>query len=54
MADWLNFPKTPKVAVVSCFEVGNLQVKIITLNSCNSSLEVIIYYSEYLKSLQAE
>lgn len=52
----LNFLQTPKVlvAAVSCFEVGNLQVKIITLNSCNGSLEVIIYYSEYLKSLQAE
>lgn len=42
MASLLNFPKTPKVATVSCFEIDNLQVKIITPNSDNSSLEVII------------
>lgn len=49
-----NFPKVPKIATVSCFEVDDLQVKIIILNSCNSSLEMNIYYSDYLKSLQAE
>lgn len=54
MAGLHNFPKIPKVATVSCFEVDDLQVKIIILNSYNSSLEMIVYYSEYLKSLQAE
>lgn len=54
MAGLLNFPKIPKVATVSYFEVDNLQVKIVILNSCNSSLEVMLFYSEYLKSLQAD
>lgn len=52
VAALLNFPKTPKGVTVSCFEVDNLQVEIITLNSHNSSLEMIIHYSENLNHCQ--